>query len=83
MPIASATSTHWTAQPERQRRRPGDVPRWDGPEHCSGLPVERYDAAGLSALLGNRWDLVTDSREDHTTPGGARQPFTWTAFRRR
>lgn len=54
----------------------------DGPQHCSGLPVERYDAAGLSALLGRGWQLVADSREEHTTPGGAVQPFTWAAFRR-
>lgn len=55
----------------------------DGPQHCSGLPVERYDAAGLSALLGPGWQLLADTREEHSTPAGAVQPFTWAAFRRR
>lgn len=51
----------------------------DGPETCSGLPVARHDAAGLAAELGFR--LVEQRREEHVTPGGRIQPFTWAALR--
>jgi hypothetical protein len=54
----------------------------DGPPRCSGLPVARYSAADLAAALGARWQMITQSRELHTTPSGIVQPFTWTAFRR-
>jgi SAM-dependent methyltransferase len=54
----------------------------DGPETCSGLPVVRYDGAGLAAVLGAGFEPVTERREEHVTPGGRVQPFTWTAFRR-
>jgi hypothetical protein len=55
----------------------------DGPEYCSGLPVARYGPRALAAQLGGGWALVTHSREEHITPAGTAQPFTWTAFRRR
>ena len=54
----------------------------DGPDHCSGLPVARYSAEDLTALLGNAFTVVDTSREEHTTPAGARQSFTWVAARR-
>lgn len=54
----------------------------DGPQQCSGLPVDRYDTADLAGLLGAEWQLLSDHREEHITPGGAVQPFTWAAFRR-
>jgi trans-aconitate methyltransferase len=54
----------------------------DGPETCSGLPVQRYGADDLDALLGSEWRLVETAREDHTTPGGRVQPFTWCHFQR-
>lgn len=54
----------------------------DGPETCSGLPVQRYGADDLAALLGSEWRLVETAREDHTTPGGRVQPFTWCHFQR-
>jgi trans-aconitate methyltransferase len=53
----------------------------DGPDHCSGLPVARYSAGDLIALLGNAFMVVDTSREEHITPAGARQPFTWVAAR--
>jgi hypothetical protein len=55
----------------------------DGPTHCSGLPVTRYDADGLAAVLGARFSVVESRREVHVTPSGAEQPFTWIAARRR
>ena len=54
----------------------------DGPERCSGLPVQRYDAAGLAAEMGSAFELLDSRREAHRTPGGAVQAFTWTRFRR-
>jgi trans-aconitate methyltransferase len=54
----------------------------DGPRHCSGLPTSRYDAHQLVALLGDRWQLLTTSRQEHNTPSGVIQHFTWAAFRR-
>jgi hypothetical protein len=54
----------------------------DGPQQCSGLPTARCSAGQLSAMLGQPWQLIAEGREQHTTPGGATQPFTWAAFRR-
>lgn len=54
----------------------------DGPDRCSGLPVQRYGIESIRALLGPQWSLVSDDREVHTTPSGAAQPFTWAVFRR-
>ncbi|MGQ0590901.1 MAG: class I SAM-dependent methyltransferase [Sphingosinicella sp.] len=53
----------------------------DGPERCSGLPVERYDADKLARELGPSIELVEAWREEHVTPWGATQAFTWCAFR--
>ena len=54
----------------------------DGPERCSGLPVKRWSAAALAFELGPEFRLIESSRENHTTPAGAVQPFTWTRFAR-
>jgi len=53
----------------------------DGPEYCSGLPVGRYSASSLAAVLGQTFTIVEERREIHTTPAGVRQPFTWIAAR--
>lgn len=57
----------------------------DGPTHCSGLPVARYDKDALvQALRGDHLalDLLGATREDHETPGGSVQHFTWVLLRR-
>jgi len=54
----------------------------DGPEKCSGLPVQRHDAASLSAALGSEFALLDDWREEHLTPWGAAHKFCWCVFRR-
>ena len=51
----------------------------DGPESCSALPVARYSAQDLADLLGAEFDLRETRREEHVTPGGVVQPFTWVA----
>jgi 2-polyprenyl-3-methyl-5-hydroxy-6-metoxy-1,4-benzoquinol methylase len=53
-----------------------------GPEKCSGLPVERYDAKKLAARLGPSFDLLRSLEMNHTTPGGSTQQFTYCLFRR-
>jgi SAM-dependent methyltransferase len=55
----------------------------DGPQQCSGLPVARYGPRELADQLRIRWTLIAQDREEHITPAGAAQPFTWAAFRRR
>jgi SAM-dependent methyltransferase len=55
----------------------------DGPERCSGLPVRRYSVGALAAELGGRFELLAARREEHVTPRGAIQPFTWVAGRLR
>ena len=54
----------------------------DGPERCSGLPVQRYDPARLADALGKSLQLIEGWREAHVTPWGAKQAFNWCAFRR-
>ncbi len=54
----------------------------DGPEKCSGLPVRRYDAAGIAGELGAELRLVDSWREIHRTPSGTDQAFTWAVLRR-
>lgn len=55
----------------------------NGPERCSGLPVQRYDADGLAAELGPEFEKLRDWTEDHVTPAGTRQAFTWCLLRKR
>ncbi|MFO7594460.1 MAG: class I SAM-dependent methyltransferase [Pseudomonadota bacterium] len=53
----------------------------DGPEQCSGLPVERYDAKKMQTVLGEAFSLLESRREHHTTPVGKEQRFTYALFR--
>jgi len=48
-----------------------------GPTRCSGLPVQRYAAADLDALLAPRYRLVRSEIEDHRTPAGQPQQFLY------
>ena len=54
----------------------------DGPEQCSGLPVARYSPAQLAGELGGQWCLISQDRQEHVTPAGIVQPFTWAALRK-
>jgi 2-polyprenyl-3-methyl-5-hydroxy-6-metoxy-1,4-benzoquinol methylase len=53
-----------------------------GPDRCSGLPVQRWSAADLASFLGEQFQLIASAEEAHETPWGAPQIFTWTLFRR-
>jgi SAM-dependent methyltransferase len=54
----------------------------DGPEVCSGLEVLRYDGRSLAAELGPQFELLKCVPEMHVTPGGGRQSFQYSLFRR-
>ena len=54
----------------------------DGPQYCLGLPVARYSPAQLARQAGAKWLLISQDREEHITPAGTIQPFTWIALRR-
>ena len=54
----------------------------DGPERCSGLPVQRYSGETLGAELGVGFQLVETVGEAHRTPLGAVQSFCYSRFGR-
>lgn len=54
----------------------------DGPEKCSGLPVQRHDGASLAAELGPDFELVETRSETHHTPWDSTQAFQFSRFRR-
>jgi len=49
----------------------------EGPDKCSGLPVARYDAAGLHRQFGAKFQLMESSTEIHATPIGTTQQFVY------
>jgi ubiquinone/menaquinone biosynthesis C-methylase UbiE len=53
-----------------------------GPERCSGLPVERYNAGRLSEFFGSEFELARSFQKQHVTPTGATQEFTYAVLRR-
>jgi len=55
----------------------------DGPLKCSGLPVARYDAAGIHAEFGDVFEQVGAATEQHQTPWGSAQSFVYCLCRRR
>lgn len=55
----------------------------DGPEKCSGLPVQRYSPALLADRLGPAFRLTADASETHVTPWGSEQRFSYAELKRR
>jgi SAM-dependent methyltransferase len=55
----------------------------DGPQRCSGLPVQRYSTEELSSLLEPAFELRTQDLEEHKTPGGSAQQFLYTCWQAR
>ena len=55
----------------------------DGPERCSGLPVQRYSTEELSGLLEPAFELRAQDFEEHKTPGGSVQQFLYTCWQAR
>jgi ubiquinone/menaquinone biosynthesis C-methylase UbiE len=54
----------------------------DGPEKCSGLDVVRYSTETMSAVVGNAFQLLETSIEEHVTPRGSLQNFVYCRFER-
>ena len=55
----------------------------DGPEQCSGLPVQRYSPQTLEARIGSPFVLVQEAQETHRTPTGTEQRFSYALFHRK
>jgi len=55
----------------------------DGPTQCSGLPVQRHSPEQIAETLGDQWQLESAEHEEHTTPAGTVQPFSWAVLRRK
>jgi len=49
----------------------------DGPDHCSGLEVMRYDPETLHHEFGDGFVLMENARETHHTPFGTEQKFIY------
>lgn len=54
----------------------------DGPQACSGLPVQRWGHDALIAAMGSGFTVTARERELHVTPSGGEQPFTWVVAQR-
>ena len=52
----------------------------NGPEKCSGLDIVRYSPETISAVLGDSFQLVDTSTEEHVTPNGSLQSFVYCQF---
>lgn len=49
----------------------------DGPDHCSGLDVSRYDPQSLHNEFGEHFELLDSTHEEHHTPFGTEQKFIY------
>ena len=54
----------------------------EAPPQCSGLPVQRYDAASLVQTFADEFELRHHRNELHTTPGGVKQSYVYCLFQR-
>jgi SAM-dependent methyltransferase len=54
----------------------------DGPQKCSGLEARQYSPEGLSAVFAPAFRLLESRAEQHLTPGGQVQRFTFVVMRR-
>lgn len=49
----------------------------DGPDHCSGLPVARYEPESMHQEFGEGFQLLSSAHETHSTPFGTQQKFVY------
>ena len=54
----------------------------DGPDSCSGLPVQRYSPDTLQQTLGSVFKAARFEHESHLAPDGVTQEFTYGLFER-
>lgn len=53
----------------------------DGPQKCSGLPIQQYDETSMRSKLAHfSFRNIECKREDHITPSGAIQNFVFCSF---
>jgi SAM-dependent methyltransferase len=53
----------------------------NGPEKCSGLPIKQYDEQALVKELSSDFAKIRCINEDHITPFGTHQNFTFCSFK--
>ncbi|MDX2141991.1 MAG: class I SAM-dependent methyltransferase [Rhodospirillaceae bacterium] len=53
----------------------------DGPERCSGLPVQRYSPTALAERIGAPFVLMGQHAEHHVTPSGTIQSFIYVVLK--
>lgn len=54
----------------------------EGAEKCSGLPVQRYSAAGLGAFLGSGFRLIEHLDYLYRMPSGDTRPYVYARFQK-
>jgi 2-polyprenyl-3-methyl-5-hydroxy-6-metoxy-1,4-benzoquinol methylase len=54
----------------------------NGPMMCSGLDTKQFSEESMKKLFSNGFDHVKSFEEEHTTPFGIGQIFTWNVFRK-
>ena len=55
----------------------------EGPQKCSGLPVQRYSAESLQEIWEDTFEKVRCFYPEHLTPSGAVQEFLFCVFQRK
>jgi 2-polyprenyl-3-methyl-5-hydroxy-6-metoxy-1,4-benzoquinol methylase len=53
-----------------------------GPIKCSGLDTRQYSKESIKELFSNEFEHVKNFEEEHVTPRGMGQIFTWNVFRK-
>lgn len=48
-----------------------------GPDHCSGLPIIRYDERSIGEIFINDFRVLESFTETHITPSGNDQEYIW------
>lgn len=54
----------------------------NGPEKCSGLPINQYSEQELKNLFGKYFDNTKCFEDTHVTPWGSTQSFVYCGFRK-
>lgn len=53
-----------------------------GPIKCSGLDTRQYSEESIKELFSNEFEHIKSFEEEHVTPRGMGQIFTWNIFRK-
>lgn len=53
-----------------------------GPTKCSGIEIKQYSIEDMSKLLSPAFELIGCENQDHTTPTGSVQNFTFCRWRK-